>query len=103
AGAAILNFFTVCRVLTTDSLSPARMRLLIYTASSLHVVQCTKRGQLNKRYARMFCVGMFCVGMSAPAVAADCRSRPTPLVGKSNDLITTGTAPEVSRMAPMSM
>src|SRR6266566_669686 len=43
------------------------------------------------------------LGMSATA-GADCQSPPTlGLVGNTSDLITTGTAPEVSRMAPMSM
>jgi hypothetical protein len=100
AGWAILNFFTVCWGLAGKRRAAAGGQLLVYTAFRLPIVQCTNRGQLNikraapaKHYGRM-----------SAAAGADCQSPPTlGLAGNTSDLITTGTAPEVSRMAPMSM
>jgi hypothetical protein len=48
---------------------------------------------------------LYVVTAATPGLARSAfQSLPTPtVVGKISDLMTTGTAPEVSRMAPMSI
>src|SRR5271169_1334242 len=71
-----------------------RGRVPALTADRLHIVQC------NKSVDR----GYVASAAAATTVRSAFQSLPTPaVVGKISDLMTTGTAPEVSRMAPMSI
>src|SRR5205823_3932419 len=95
-----IEFSTVCSGLAAKAAcgsgwAIARLRRITPAHCAMHKPRAIEHqaSRTAKHYGRM-----------SAAAGAGCRSRPTPgLVGNTSDLITTGTAPEVSRTAPMSM